>query len=53
MSAALMRGSDRAAGAVASITPTEHPIVAACALLDAPQVLMVGEPADAYAAAHG
>jgi beta-aspartyl-peptidase (threonine type) len=53
MSAALMRGSDRAAGAVAALTHTEHPIVAAHALLDAPQVLMVGEPADAYAAARG
>jgi beta-aspartyl-peptidase (threonine type) len=53
MSAALMRGSDRAAGAVALVTRTEHPIVAAHALLDAPQVLMIGAPADAYAAARG
>jgi L-asparaginase / beta-aspartyl-peptidase len=53
MSAAVMRGSDRAAGAVAAITRTEHPIAAAYALLDGPQVLMVGEPADAYAAARG
>ena len=53
MSAALMRGSDRAAGAVAVVTRTEHPIFAAHALLDARQVLMVGEPADACAAANG
>jgi beta-aspartyl-peptidase (threonine type) len=53
MSAALMRGSDRAAGAVAMVKRTEHPIVAAHALLDAAQVLMVGAPADAYAATRG
>jgi beta-aspartyl-peptidase (threonine type) len=53
MSAALMRGSDRAAGAVAAINRTRHPIVAAQALLDAPQVLMFGARADEYAAAHG
>lgn len=53
MAAALMRGSDRAAGAVAAVTRTEHPVAAAHALLDAPQVLMVGEAADAYAAAAG
>ncbi|MDQ6607853.1 MAG: isoaspartyl peptidase/L-asparaginase [Actinomycetota bacterium] len=53
MSAALMRGSDRAAGAVAAITRTEHPIMAAHSLLDAPEVLMVGAAADAHAAACG
>jgi len=53
LSAALMRGSDRAAGGAAGITRTRHPILAAAALLDAPQVLMIGERADHYAAAHG
>ena len=53
MSAAVMRGSDRAAGAVAAITRTKHPIVGAHALLDAPQVLMIGDRADEYAAARG
>ena len=53
MSAALMRGSDRAAGAVAAVSRTRHPILAADALLDAPQVLMIGARADEYAAAHG
>jgi beta-aspartyl-peptidase (threonine type) len=53
MSAAIMRGSDRAAGAVAAVKRTRHPIVAAHALLEAEQVLMIGEHADDYAAAHG
>lgn len=53
MSAALMRGSDRAAGAVAAITRTAHPILGAYSLLEASEVLMVGAAADAYAAASG
>ncbi|HWF73394.1 MAG TPA: isoaspartyl peptidase/L-asparaginase [Solirubrobacteraceae bacterium] len=53
MSAGLMRGPDRAAGAVAAITRTRHPILGAEALLDAEEVLMVGPHADAFAAAHG
>ena len=53
MSAALMRGSDRAAGAVAALTRTRHPIVAAHSLLDASEVLMIGAAADAHAAAGG
>jgi beta-aspartyl-peptidase (threonine type) len=53
MSAALMRGSDRAAGAVAAITGTWHPIDAAYSLLEASEVLMVGAAADAHAAACG
>jgi L-asparaginase / beta-aspartyl-peptidase len=53
MSAALMRGSDRAAGAVAAITRTGHPIMAAYSLLEASEVLMVGAAADAHAADHG
>jgi L-asparaginase / beta-aspartyl-peptidase len=53
MSAALMRGSDRAAGAVAGLTRTEHPILAARLVLDSDQVLMVGEWADRRAAELG
>jgi beta-aspartyl-peptidase (threonine type) len=53
LSAALMRGSDRGAGAVAAITRTRHPILAADALLDAAEVLMIGACADDYAAARG
>ena len=53
MSAALMRGSDRVAGAVAAVTATEHPIVAARRVLDSNQVLIVGEWADRRAAALG
>jgi beta-aspartyl-peptidase (threonine type) len=53
MCAAVMRGSDRAAGAVAMLRRSWHPIAAARTLLDAPPVLLVGERADAHAAAHG
>ncbi|HWF35436.1 MAG TPA: isoaspartyl peptidase/L-asparaginase [Solirubrobacteraceae bacterium] len=53
MSAGIMRGADQAAGAVAAIKRTRHPIVAAELLLEAEQVLMIGAPADEYAAAHG
>ena len=53
MSAALMRGSDRAAGAVAGLTSTEHPIAAARYVLDSPQVLVVGEWADRRAGELG
>jgi beta-aspartyl-peptidase (threonine type) len=54
LSAAVMRGSDRAAGAVAAISRSKHPIVAARAVLDrSPHVLMVGAGADAHAAAAG
>lgn len=53
MSAAVMRGIDRAAGAVAMMRRTRHPIAAARSLLDAPPVLLAGERADAHAAAHG
>ena len=38
-----MRGSDRAAGAVAAIERSKHPILAARTVLDhSPHVLMVG-----------
>ena len=53
MSAAVMRGADRAAGAMAMMRRTRHPIAAARTLLDAPPVLLAGERADAHAAAHG
>ncbi|MBV8997942.1 MAG: isoaspartyl peptidase/L-asparaginase [Solirubrobacterales bacterium] len=53
MSAAVMRGSDRAAGAMAMMRRTRHPIAAARTLLDAPPVLLAGERADAHAADHG
>jgi beta-aspartyl-peptidase (threonine type) len=53
MSAALMRGSDRAAGAVAVVRHTVNPIRGARAVLDSPQVLLVGPPADEIASAAG
>ncbi|HEX4009909.1 MAG TPA: isoaspartyl peptidase/L-asparaginase [Solirubrobacteraceae bacterium] len=53
MSAALMRGSDRAAGAVAGVRHTRHPIAGARVVLDGDQVLMIGEAADALADAAG
>ncbi|HUB03740.1 MAG TPA: isoaspartyl peptidase/L-asparaginase [Solirubrobacteraceae bacterium] len=53
LSASVMRGSDRAAGGVAMITRTRHPVAAAVALLDEPEVLLAGANADAQAAANG
>ena len=53
MSAALMRGSDRFAGAVAVVHHTENPILGARAVLESPQVLLVGAPADEAAARAG
>jgi len=53
MSAAVMRGSDRAAGAVAMLRSTRHPVAAAQTLLEAPPVLLAGTRADEHAAAHG
>ncbi len=49
LSAALMRGEDRAAGAVAGLRTVVHPIAAARAVLDSRQVLMIGEAAEALA----
>lgn len=52
--ASLMRGSDRAAGAVAALTGIRHPILAARAVLDEGRhVLLVGGAASAYAHAQG
>jgi beta-aspartyl-peptidase (threonine type) len=53
LSASLMRGSDRAAGAVAAVKRTKNPIAGALAVLRSDQVLMVGEAADRRAAAAG
>jgi beta-aspartyl-peptidase (threonine type) len=53
MSAAVMRGEDRAAGAVAMMRRTKHPIAAARTLLDAPPVLLAGERADVHADGQG
>jgi len=53
LSASVMRGSDRAAGGVAMVTRTRHPVQAAVALLDEPEVLIVGKSADALAVAKG
>jgi beta-aspartyl-peptidase (threonine type) len=53
MSAALMRSSDRNAGAVAVVRHTENPIRAARAVLESPHVLLVGSPADDFAAQAG
>ena len=53
LSASVMRGSDRAAGAVALMTRTRHPVAAAAALLDDPEVLLAGDSAEVHAAANG
>jgi beta-aspartyl-peptidase (threonine type) len=53
MSAALMRGSDLAAGAVAGLRHTRSPVAAARLVLESEQVLMVGNNADQLAAAGG
>jgi L-asparaginase / beta-aspartyl-peptidase len=53
MSASVMRGSDRAAGAVAMMRRTRHPVAAALSLVDAPPVMLAGERADDHAAAEG
>jgi L-asparaginase / beta-aspartyl-peptidase len=53
LSASAMRGSDQAAGGVALLRRTRHPVAAAVAMLDQPEVLLAGERADAFAAARG
>jgi L-asparaginase / beta-aspartyl-peptidase len=53
MSAAVMRGTDQAAGAVAMMRRTRHPVAAAHTLLEEAVVLLAGEAADAHAAAQG
>jgi beta-aspartyl-peptidase (threonine type) len=53
MSAALMRGEDRAAGAVAALRTIAHPIAAAHIVLERREVLVIGEAAERLAAAAG
>jgi beta-aspartyl-peptidase (threonine type) len=53
MSAAVMRGTDQAAGAVAGLRHSENPILAAHAILGSPQVLVLGPPAEERAALAG
>jgi isoaspartyl peptidase/L-asparaginase-like protein (Ntn-hydrolase superfamily) len=53
MSAALMRGSDRAAGAVAGARHTQNAILGARAVLESPHVFIVGPTADEQAAQAG
>jgi beta-aspartyl-peptidase (threonine type) len=54
MDAAVMRGVDRAAGAVAAIRGIRNPVLAARAVLDEGRhVLLVGEPAEDFAREAG
>jgi beta-aspartyl-peptidase (threonine type) len=53
MSASMMRGSDRAAGAVAGVMHTRNPVIAARAVLESYQVLMIGEHAEEFARSRG
>jgi len=53
MSASVMRGSDRAAGGVAGVMHTKNPVLAAGAVLDSYQVLMIGEHAEEFARSQG
>jgi beta-aspartyl-peptidase (threonine type) len=54
MDAALMDGSTLAAGAVASVHFTRHPVALARAVMEhTPYVMMVGDGADAFARAQG
>jgi L-asparaginase / beta-aspartyl-peptidase len=54
LSAAVMRGEDRGAGAVAIVTRSRSPVAAARAVLEhSPHVLLMGPAADAFAAAQG
>jgi L-asparaginase / beta-aspartyl-peptidase len=46
LSAAVMRGLDRAVGAAAGLRSVKHPIHAALALLDSEQVMMIGDHAE-------
>ena len=54
LDACVMRGSDRAAGAVAGVRTLRNPVLAARALLEAGgPVLLIGAGAEAFAAGHG
>lgn len=53
LSAAVMRGVDQAAGAVAGLRTVKHPVRAALVLLESEQVMMIGEHADRVALERG
>lgn len=54
LDAAIMDGATLQAGAVAGITRTRHPISLARAVMaHSPHVMLIGAPADAYAASQG
>ncbi len=53
MDAAVMRGRDRAAGAVGAVIRTRSPVRLARAVLDSEHVLLVGEGAEAYGRERG
>ena len=54
LSAAVMRGADRGAGAVALLSRSRSPVAAARAVLErSPHVLMAGPAADRFASTHG
>jgi beta-aspartyl-peptidase (threonine type) len=54
LDAAIMDGSNLKAGAVAGVTRTRHPILLARAVMDkSPHVMLIGDGADAFAAAQG
>ncbi|MGA0545973.1 isoaspartyl peptidase/L-asparaginase family protein [Brevundimonas sp. VNH65] len=54
LDAAVMDGSHRAAGAVAGLTTTRHPIAAARAVMEkSPHVFLIGQGAETFAAEQG
>ncbi|HEY0052055.1 MAG TPA: isoaspartyl peptidase/L-asparaginase [Caulobacteraceae bacterium] len=54
MDAAVMNGADLAAGSVAGVTRTRHPIALARAVMErSPHVMLAGEGANAFSAAQG
>lgn len=54
LDAAIMHGPDMAAGAVAGLTRTRHPIAAARAVMEkSPHVMLIGEGAETFAASQG
>ncbi len=54
LDAAIMDGATRAAGAVAAVTRSRHPVsVARAVMTDSPHVLLAGKGADTFAAEQG
>ncbi|MES2337265.1 MAG: isoaspartyl peptidase/L-asparaginase [Pseudomonadota bacterium] len=54
LDAAIMDGRTRAAGAVAGVTRTRHPVsLARKVMTDSPHVLLAGKGADRFSVAHG